>query len=140
MLIYEYPLLFIVVAFLVALNQNKELLGKNGLLPIPQYLNTLRRYFEVRMIIRKPYSNFIIMCIPNLQVPSNFTTTLKAFNAAPSLLWWVAEEDMDFALDMVAYVGLVLSGTLVFLGAGNAVIFLCLWVLYHSLVNVGQRW
>ena len=47
---------------------------------------------------------------------------------------------MDFALDAVAYGGLVLSGFLIVWGAGNAVIFALLWALYHSLVNVGQRW
>ena len=82
---------------------------------------------------------FTQLCIRS-KVPSNVTTTLGAFNAAPSLLWWVAEHDMDFALDVIAYTGLVLSGTLIILGAGNALLFLCLWVLYHSLVNVGQRW
>ena len=40
-------LLFLVVAFLVALHQNKELLGDNGLLPIPLYFNKLRGYFQV---------------------------------------------------------------------------------------------
>ena len=36
-----------VVAFLVALHQNKELLGSNGLLPIPLYFSRLKNYFEV---------------------------------------------------------------------------------------------
>lgn len=40
-------LVHVVVAFLVALHQNKELLGSNGLLPIPLYLTRLRDYFEV---------------------------------------------------------------------------------------------
>ena len=47
---------------------------------------------------------------------------------------------MDTALDCVAYVGLGLSAVLMLLGAGNAIIFTALWLLYHSLVNVGQRW
>ena len=36
-----------VVAFLVALHQNKELLGPDGLLPVPQYLSHLRQHFKV---------------------------------------------------------------------------------------------
>ena len=75
-----------------------------------------------------------------LKVPPNVTTTPKAFNTAPTLLWWVSEENMDFALDTIAYIGLALSGFLVLWGAGNAFIFALLWMLYHSLVNVGQRW
>ena len=55
-------------------------------------------------------------------------------------MWWVAEEDTDLALDCIAYAGLGLSGVLLIFGAGNAVIFAALWVLYHSIVNVGQRW
>ena len=44
------------------------------------------------------------------------------------------------ALDCIACTGLALSAVLVVLGAGNVIIFTALWVLYHSLVNVGQRW
>lgn len=55
-------------------------------------------------------------------------------------MWWVPEEDTDTALDSIAYGGLALSAILVVLGAGNVVIFTGLWILYHSLVNVGQRW
>ena len=61
-------------------------------------------------------------------------------SAVPTLLWWVDEEHTDVALDSVAYAGLALSAVTVVLGAGNVVIFTTLWVLYHSLVNVGQRW
>ena len=70
---------------------------------------------------------------------------MKAFNAAPSLLWWAGPGaggggNIDSALDAIACAGLALSGFLVVWGAGNAVVFTLLWVLYHSLVNVGQRW
>lgn len=78
--------------------------------------------------------------IHTMKVPPNTTTTLKAFNTAPTLLWWVSEENMDFALDSIAYAGLALSLFLVLWGVGNAIIFALLWMLYHSLVNVGQRW
>ena len=108
-----------VVAFLVALNQNKELLGSNGLLPIPLYISQLRQHFRV---------------------PANASTTFSAFNAVPTILWWVPEENTDFALDCIASAGMGLSALLVVLGAGNSVIFAVLWMLYHSLVNVGQRW
>jgi hypothetical protein len=66
---------------------------------------------------------------------------MKAFNAAPSLLWWAeGGGNIDSALDTIAYAGLALSGVLVVWGAGNALLFTLLWLLYHSLVNVGQRW
>ncbi len=108
-----------VVAFLVALNQNKQLLGRNGLLPIPLYLSRLKQHFGIS---------------------PNSTPSLAAFTAAPTLLWWVPEENIDLALDCIAYLGLGLSAILIILGAGNAVTFASLWALYHSLVNVGQKW
>ena len=37
---------YVVVAFLVALNQNKELIGSNGLLPIPIMYSRLRRALQ----------------------------------------------------------------------------------------------
>lgn len=107
------------MGFLVALHQNKELLGTKGLLPIPLYLSKLRTYFKVA---------------------GNSTTNFEAFNSAPSLFWFVGDSSLDVALDVVAYCGLVLSAILLVLGAGNAIIFAALWALYHSIVNVGQRW
>ena len=74
------------------------------------------------------------------QIPTNSTPSLEALGAAPTLLWWVPKEHVGFALDGIVYAGLGLSAILVILGAGNAVIFATLWALYHSLVNVGQRW
>lgn len=61
-------------------------------------------------------------------------------SAVPTLLWWVREEDTDVALDCIASAGLALSAILVITGAGNLVIFTILWALYHSVVNIGQRW
>lgn len=78
--------------------------------------------------------------ITHAQIPTNSTPSLEALGAAPTLLWWVPKEHIGFALDAISYAGLGLSAILVVLGAGNAVIFATLWVLYHSLVNVGQRW
>ncbi len=74
------------------------------------------------------------------QVPPNVTVNFQAFSVAPTLLWWVPLESMDLALDVVALTGMVLAFLLVMLGSGNALIFGMLWILYHSLVNVGQRW
>lgn len=68
------------------------------------------------------------------------TTSIKAFSAAPSLLWWVDPASLDIGLDALAWIGLALSGIVTVLGTGNAVIFGTLWILYHSIVNVGQRW
>ena len=106
---------FSVVAFLVALYQNKQLLGRNGLLPIHLYLQRIRE---------------------NLRTDSPWTLV----SISPTLFWWIPEEYVDVSLDAMATVGLAISGTMVFIGAGNVLLFFVLWVLYHSLSNVGQRW
>ena len=73
-------------------------------------------------------------------MPANESVTMEAVKAVPTLMWWIAEEDTDLALDCMAYAGLGLSGVLVVWGAGNSIMFTILWVLYHSIINVGQRW
>ncbi|KAK3606108.1 hypothetical protein CHS0354_006472 [Potamilus streckersoni] len=103
------------VAFLVALNQNRSLLGINGLLPAHKYLNK----------IGTSYGGI----------------NLETFMAAPTLLWlFDYEKYLDNLLDCIAYGGLALSGFLIINGGANWIVMLTLWVLYHSLVNVGQRW
>lgn len=47
---------------------------------------------------------------------------------------------MDRWLDITAAAGLVLSIAVTLLGAANVPMMLSLWVLYHTLVNVGQHW
>ncbi|XP_064406851.1 lipase maturation factor 1-like [Halichondria panicea] len=105
------------VAFLVPLNQNKELIGANGLLPIPVFYSRIKTALEV---------------------PANSTVTMDAFLKGPSLFWWISEHYVDLTLDLVAYLGISLSAILLFLGSGNVLIFVVLRVLYHSLVFVGQ--
>ncbi|XP_028413940.1 lipase maturation factor 1-like isoform X2 [Dendronephthya gigantea] len=102
-------------AFLVALNQNKQLLGDDGLLPVPNFLNKVRNYF-------------------------GGTFGLSTFQAVPSLLWAVNPANINQYLDMIAYCGALLSLFVFYTGCCNMVIMLTLWILYHSLVNVGQLW
>lgn len=87
-----------------------------------------------------PLYVIVVDCHGALQIPANASVNLAAVSSVPSVMWWVSEEATDLALDAVAYTGLCLSSLLLVLGAGNAVIFATLWLLYHSIVNVGQRW
>lgn len=93
------------IAFLVALNQFRPLLGEHGLLPAPRFLARV------------------------------------SFRQAPSLFHW---HYSDRTLAGVSWLGISLSGLLV---AGipqtaplwvSMLTWLLLWMLYQSIVNVGQ--
>ncbi|XP_072021054.1 lipase maturation factor 1-like [Amphiura filiformis] len=103
------------VAFLIALNQNKQLLGANGLLPTKVYLERIKNHVGNEI-------------------------NWKAINYAPTLLWLVDWAEMDFWLDVLAYAGIILSTIVLLCGCANMFIMAALWVLYHSIVNIGQRW
>ncbi|KAJ0016359.1 hypothetical protein NQD34_014649 [Periophthalmus magnuspinnatus] len=103
------------IAFTVALHQNKQLIGERGLLPCKTYLNSVKRYVGGKI-------------------------GAAALSYTPSLLWFMDWAHMDGNLDTLAAVGMVLSGLVLLTGTANMVIMATLWVLYHSLVNVGQLW
>lgn len=104
-----------VVAFSVAYNQNKQLIGEDGLMPSKSYLNSVKRYVGGRI-------------------------GMAAFAYTPSVLWLLDWSDMDTNLDGIALLGMALSAFVLVTGMANMVIMVTLWVLYHSLVNVGQLW
>ena len=97
------------VAFAVALQQNKALLGKDGLTP---YRVSLR----------------------NTLVESKNSQT-KAFLSAPSLLWFVSWDDDEHLLNL-SRAGLLLSFVPLVAGCTNSIIQAALWVLYSSIVII----
>ncbi|GFN93000.1 lipase maturation factor [Plakobranchus ocellatus] len=104
------------VAFLVSLHQNKQLVGKKGLLPADVYLNTVMRGI-------------------------GRSNSWSLLSAAPTVFWFVNfEKDLDFWLDVVAWLGLAIAAFLMLSGAGNWPLLTLEWILYHSLVNIGQTW
>lgn len=103
------------VAFSVAYNQNKQLIGENGLMPCTNYLKSVKRYVGGKIGI-------------------------AAFAYTPSIIWLLDWSNMDANLDGIALVGLALSAFVFVTGMANMVIMVTLWVLCHSLVNVGQLW
>ncbi|XP_068161515.1 lipase maturation factor 1 [Antennarius striatus] len=103
------------VAFTVAYNQNKQLIGENGLMPSKNYLNSVKRYVGGKI-------------------------GMAAFTYTPSILWLLDWSDMDANLDGIALMGMLLSALVLVMGMANMVIMVMLWLLYHSLVNVGQLW
>ena len=70
------------------------------------------------------------------RLTEHFGSRAEGFFELPSLFWFSVS---DNALLAVAWTGLALS-LLVVLGYANALLMLALWVLYTSIVNVGQLW
>ncbi|XP_053495413.1 lipase maturation factor 1 [Ictalurus furcatus] len=103
------------VAFTVAYNQNKQLIGEKGLTPCKDYLRSVKRYVGGKI-------------------------SMAALTYAPTILWFLDWEDMNANLDGIALAGLALSGFVLLLGKANMIIMAVLWILYHSIVNVGQLW
>ncbi|XP_075851038.1 lipase maturation factor 1 isoform X2 [Microcebus murinus] len=103
------------VAFLVALQQNKQLIGNRGLLPCKVYLTNIQRYFQGRR-------------------------GWEALSSVPTVFWLLDWSDMNFNLDLLALLGLGISSFVLIAGCANMVLMAALWVLYLSLVNVGQVW
>ena len=100
------------VAFLVAWNQNGVLIGEKGLTPSTSYL--------------KDKSSL------------NFMSKIRSLNSMPSIFLFMSPS--EYNLRVISGFGLLLSSTLVVSGISNMIILFTLWVLYTSLVNIGQTW
>jgi hypothetical protein len=107
------------VAFAVAFNQNTALLGDHGLLPASIYLDNLRKQ--------------------NPAYPEN-GMTWEMFNTHPTWLWLAPKDRMDDCLSGTAALGMLMSAAVFFNGGSNVLLQLAQWLLYHSIVTVGQRW
>lgn len=103
------------VAFLVAFQQNKQLIGDKGLLPCKLYLQEIKKYFKG-------------------------VVGLDALSYAPTLLWFLDWSAMDSTLDCLALAGLAVAAFVLLTGCANMILMSLLWLLYLSLVNVGQIW
>ncbi|XP_063027512.1 lipase maturation factor 1-like [Melospiza melodia melodia] len=101
------------VAFLVAFHQNKQLIGEKGLLPCKLYLQDVKKYFKGKV-------------------------GLDALSYAPTLIWFLDWSAMDSTLDCLALAGLAGAAFVLLTGCANMVLMFLLWLLYLSLVNVGQ--
>jgi len=58
----------------------------------------------------------------------------------PTLLIFTNENEIDWWLDAISLCGITLSLIIFISGASNMVVMFLLWILYHSVVNIGQRW
>lgn len=102
------------MAFLVAFQQNKQLIGDRGLLPCRAYLRRVQQHFRGR--------------------------AWDAVSSTPTVLWLLDWTHMDSNLDALALLGLGISSFVLVSGCANMALMAALWLLYMSLVNVGQIW
>eukprot|EP00933_Yihiella_yeosuensis_P019007 TRINITY_DN15460_c0_g1_i1.p1 TRINITY_DN15460_c0_g1~~TRINITY_DN15460_c0_g1_i1.p1 ORF type:complete len:678 (-),score=86.14 TRINITY_DN15460_c0_g1_i1:97-2130(-) len=118
-------LMFVYVfAFLVALRQNKGLIGDNGILPARRLLDRVEASTAAsprgRSFVRK------------------FCARVERL---PTLLWFAQNRQaLNRWLDLLALTGLLLSVSSLILGGATCWQMLALWVIYHSINSVGQRW
>uniref|UniRef100_A0A8C6Y7E4 Lipase maturation factor 1 n=1 Tax=Naja naja TaxID=35670 RepID=A0A8C6Y7E4_NAJNA len=103
------------VAFLVAYHQNKALIGDQGLLPCKLYLENVKRHFKGRI-------------------------NMETLSYAPTLIWFLDWSSMDSILDAFALIGLAISAFVLVTGCANMILMAALWMIYLSLINVGQIW
>lgn len=131
-----------VVAFLVAYNDNRYLIGCNGLTPARHFLERIRRHTSGAVV------DVDVDAAPDTWWSLGLWRGLRErwhlFLETPTLLWFVPRDAsaaaFDRALDALAVAGLLGAALVLVRGAANTPLMLGLWLLYHSIVNVGQTW
>ena len=133
------------MAFCVAFNQNEHLIGKKGLEPANKFMARVEKSLHVS---------------PNKRFSSLTEKNTDLFLNVPTLLWFFNwSKNIDFLLNMfsltgmllilirifqykyqncVLHKGMVISLTIIIMGSSNSILMIILWLLYHSIVNVGQ--
>ncbi|CAE7280897.1 Lmf1 [Symbiodinium natans] len=117
------------IAFLVALRQNKALIGDNGILPARHLLR------RVDLSVSKAAGRW-----QELSFYGKVRCFLLRAERLPTLLWFAGARPLNPWLDGLAWAGMVLSGVAFAVGGASMLHLFTLWVLYISLVAVGQRW
>ena len=106
------------VAFAVAFTQNEHLIGDNGLTPAKNYIDKLRARITV--------------------TESRMDSRFQLFIQHPTIFWFLIANTAN--LNAVAGAGLILASIVFLLGQSNLLLNSLIWVLYISIVQVGQTW
>jgi len=102
-------------AFAVAYNQNRGLIGSRGLTPANEHMTAVKNHFR--------------------------SDEYGKWSYAPTIFWFLNyENEIDILLDSAALMGMVLSALIIIKGSANMIMMSTIWILYHSIVSVGQRW
>ena len=72
------------------------------------------------------------------RVKDHFGSTWVAFNKLPTILFLLPQTDAS--LLALSRIGMIMSTSMLILGSANKLLLLSMWLMYMSLVNVGQIW
>lgn len=98
------------IAFIGAWNQNRGLMGRNGLMPVHTYMDQLKQRYDNR---------------------------IEGFLSKPTLFWFLNPPLEDWHLDYTAALGALLS-SLVVLGLDSWLVMVALWLLDFSIVTIAE--
>ncbi|ETE62981.1 Lipase maturation factor 1, partial [Ophiophagus hannah] len=65
---------------------------------------------------------------------------METLSYAPTLIWFLDWSSMDSILDAFALIGLAISAFVLVTGCANMILMAAVWMIYLSLINVGQIW
>lgn len=136
-------------AFLIVFHQWPPLLGDHGLTPVNSFLD---RVAPQRRQLEKPFdpgctcqmaveraldwmtSNHLERVYPTECLP------WSTFTSVPSVLWFVPRASVDVAVRVMSITAMVLSVIIFVSGACSCAAMFLIWLLYLSLISVGQEW
>ena len=126
------------IAFSIALNQNEHLIGKSGLRPANKYMERVLKDFNDKHSRLQTTTTTTTNIISN---DLNYEQMIRLFFKLPTVFWFFDwRSNIDALLHFTAMIGLAISFLVLTFGRANSFIMFSLWILYHSLVNVGQIW
>lgn len=127
------------VAFTISLLQNEGLIGEDGLTPATLFIDRYQQYFQKNLNQFKVKSPFLQVLEP---ITTYFEITVDhrivGFLNHPTIFWYIVPTTRHIVMTSAAGCGL---SWLVFLrGASNIPMMFTIWLLYFSIVNIGQTW
>lgn len=128
------------VAFTISLLQNEGLIGEKGLTPAIIFMERYQQYFQnnANQFISKSW------VLQRLQEPLltylNFRVDhrLIGFLNHPTIFWYFLPTTQNILT--VSAIGCGLSLLVFLCGSSNIPIMFSMWLLYFSIVNIGQTW
>lgn len=127
------------VAFSVALFQNEGLLGDKGLTPAISYIKRYHGHFNNthhhNMTTAMDWQENLFHDKPWTEEAAHHRI---GFMHHPTVFWFLPPSTTY--LYICAACGMLISALIFMMGSANSVLYAVLWLLYFSIVNVGQTW